>query len=867
MSASTRVAYRVSRKALTVEWRRMIGLFALSSLFVLLLTAGIVSVNAINPQASAILVGSGDLTLSTPATSEDPAILAQARTLVQKRYGAETKAEWSVLANDLTVVSASAVGNVNYRERDNSLLPLEDELRLLDGTWPSVAGEVIVTKPLAEKMDIDVGDTVTLALGDVPLTVTGIAITRLTHSSEVIHGAPGTWSKIANSATNLNGGVVIFNIEVFVPPESQALILKDAKSSIGKPAYDADSLDTDEANPDESALETALSEAGFHISSYLAIAPDPRPFWVQNASVVTWPALTLVVILVTAQLAVRLRKDRGLAGTLAALGMSRSGIITLLTLLTAVPTTLGAVAGGAIGVVAGGAAIPAVADAADMDPSGRPLPLTVVLTLVVVFVAASALAALALTAWFASRSLATDSSAKFADVSAGPKSIAWPTSLGVTSILLAIAASSFLTGLDPKITPLIVAALVCLGLIGLIPLLLATLSHIRVSALWLRLAIRLSAADRGRVIGIAAVVAFGLAAPLGLSIAETSRASYTAALYLPSTPYGQVNVVLDDIDLSTAQRESLDKAAGVVGTTTYSPQDKEGDGYYAVPAGTDLSTELNSPLLGIVLVPDRAAADTILGWSMSDADWAVLAEGGALDLATKQNGLRPPVSTEQIRYTAVDITTDVYEGGVNTCYAAEGLTLHPASELPNSSARGQGDFVLTTAKAKQLGIIPVAHSLRFTDASTKLDAIVDAAAAIGIPPTRVTLDAGPSNEAPTSYYVSLAASGALVLIVIPLLVSIGARENRGIHTQFLLLGTRRPTIQAAFVTSTMVSVISGAVIGLIAGIGVTTAWFGTQSVPIVIAWNQVALILVAILLISVVVAYVGTRGRLHRYNS
>ncbi len=823
----------VAVKAVTRQRVRSVIVALIALVSVGLLYVALFALNAINPTVAQWLAGSGDIVLGTSVTEEDATVLAGVEGVLQSRYGAETEVSWAVLANDATVTGADGVVSTNYREHDFSQVSLTDQVRLTEGRQPGKAGEVVLTGEMAEQLGVSVGDTVELALTGKTVTVVGLGIVRLSHSTSTVFGYPGTWASLGVSDAGLSGGFVIYEIQANVPDSAGAALTADTQS--------------DESS--DSTLGDLLSPYDAYVVGVQATASETRSFWVKNAVVFTWPMLALLVLLSAVQLFVRMRRDNAVLGALSVQGLSKSGVVLALSTMNLLPAVCGVVAGVLSGAVLGTVLAPVIANIADMDPSGRPIPWNMVILLPVLYLAAYAGFACLIAVREANRGRVANVSVNFGEPGSRPKPVFGFATVGAVLILVGIGLAGFLSG--EQDSSLIVMAVVCAGLVLFTPLGIAALARmIRPSRTGLWLALRIERADVWRFLGMVAVVGYGLAAPLGMVISDYSMAQAKVAAYIPSVPAGQVEVDLST-SLSAEQQETLDAAAGVDAVEVDTAEDTDGNEFSAVPAGTDLDA-LDydyDTVLTIVIVQDRAAADTVLGWQMSDADWTMLSSGEGLYLGTTI-----PEGSQ-----TVDLTNNAYgDDSVDEITASTSVALSPTAETPTNTALGQGSVVFTAQEAEDLGMSTVVTSLRYPDAAGAIDRIQDAAASIGIPAVEVTSDAGAAYETPTTYWTALWASLGMILVTLSVLVVLSTRENRGITQRLTFLGVPSRILTRISLYVATLPVIIGSLIGILTSLGTSTALLSSYATSLVLPWAQIALIAALVISISIASSWISS---------
>lgn len=764
---------------------------------------------------------------------------ASARSALEAHYGDGIVTSPLIYVPDVTLRAQDGAARTSwYGEGDLSQFPLANEYRLVDGAWPSSPGEVLVTLPVAQSLAIAPGSVITFWRGTGPLTVTGVGVARTSHELAAVAGVGGTWAQatagLSQTEISAQTSTVIEQLAVTMrSPEARAQLAEDARAWARLPAS-------------ESASVNGLPVAG---SRYDQAAP--RAFWVTNAATVAGPTLVLLVVLVAAQLASRMRQDQTLVRAVWALGLSRAGTVLLLIASTLTPALVGAVTGAAVGLVVGRLLVPTASGYMGYDPSARPLPLAEIgVVLGVLLVAYATLAAVFGRIDTSAARLRAAGTSHHAP-EAPPRPVLVPALVGAVLMIVGFGVIAILRGRTWAGLAPLATALVADGLLLLLPLgveLLGRLVRPRRLRHWL--ALKLTRAALARTVAVAAVVAFSLAVPIGMLIVDSSQAAYRAIVGLPAVPYGQVEVDLDGASLALSDRQAIDAAAGGSGAEILAlPRSYPGE-FIAVSAGEDVaSAGQRGTEMDIVVVADRENADIVLGWSMSDGDWARLNAGTPLELSP---GAAP--------LTTIDVAPRLFSGK-RTPYAAQGVAVSTTEGIPNNSARGQGQILVTAQIARSWGLTPVVAGIRYPDASGNQDAIMAAAAGAGIAASRVKVSApDPFLATPPSYVIGLILAGTLVPLVLGSIIALGRRETRGTVRQLGDLGTDASLTRSALRQGTLGAVVAGIGIGLTTGLGVTaTKLWGTE-LPLTIPVGPVLLVSAAVAGFSWLVAAIVTPG-------
>ena len=95
-------------------------------------------------------------------------------------------------------LDADLARTVNLEENNWGQAPFPQRLRLVGGIWASRAGEVTVSKALAQRFPV--GSTVSIASGALRLQVVGVAVDDLARSQPSLFVGPGTWSGALKTA-------------------------------------------------------------------------------------------------------------------------------------------------------------------------------------------------------------------------------------------------------------------------------------------------------------------------------------------------------------------------------------------------------------------------------------------------------------------------------------------------------------------------------------------------------------------------------------------------------------------------------------------------------------------------------------------
>lgn len=835
-----------------IAWRMVVRMRS-RTVFAALLALAVVAVSSAalvlfegittsSAQNAAATLMSADLSIdygTLPAAGDaNSRALSAVRQTLTNRYGSATRFSDEIRAIGVdvrragtagTAGSSAGAGTVNLTEFDAAALDGATAYDLMTGRFPRAACQADVSAPLARQLGVGVGDSLSVALSTAPVTVVGVVQSKVSHSSGEVLVAPGTWSNCIADAPGVSGIPSITLQEmVTVPAGARAQFTADfSRSASG------------------STIERELSAAGASVSASRAVYSAFEPFWLEHPIDFSAPVLALLAAAALGQIAVRMRRDAHLIGSLQALGVRGVRAAGIATLAYLIPTVCGAIVGLAVGIPAAIAATPWLSDLADHDPSANPVPLAAVLGGAGVFAAISAVGTAAIAFAFMRRESLAAESIHFSERMIVPRSPRAASTVAVVLFCLVLMSWLLLPGAGAF--GLVRAALLCALLVALTPL----ASHLlrwRISPRPLLpwLVVRMAHAEAGRVIGIVSVVGFGLAAPLGLLMLQSSYAAEAYASYTPSIPNKQV-IVMARSPISAIAMQKLQDAAGVAPVVQPLAESPQGSEAYAAPA--DAATDDPSGRAQITVVTDRAEAAVVLGWKMPDADWAAVAGGSALWI---HDSARP------------DQVTVFADGADSTTVDLGELPAAASTGSPPPTALHDGGAVITEQTAQKLGLKLQPLWIRFPHSTSAFDAISATAAQLGVTSSDVLEDEGPYvPPAPVSYDIALTAAALLVGIGVFLVIAPTGRESRGTNGTLLSIGVRRKTVVLAHSAVSLSALLAGLVIGIAAGLGVFLAQFAVIGAGrLVIPWPQIELAAGTLLVIGAVSTVVGTAGRL-----
>jgi len=826
------------RRLIVRERTRTVTALAVAASVIFLLTSALVVFNTIarsTEQKNASLLGS-DVDLNTPLAPAHASAKATAfaEDLFRTRYGADTRFAPSIQANGIEVstpasltagspdggATADAVSDARFGEFDMHRLDPSIAYDLVGGRYPTAAGEVTVSPSIADRLHVGVGSEISVALSRHPLKVVGLARPRSVHSTPLVLAATGTWARDIAGAP----GVVSLrwlgrDLFVTIPARARELLRRDFAAGLDDAPY-AHRLEDHAV-----AIGAARAAPGHGF----------RTFWVKHTVAFTLPIVALLAAIVVGQSLLRLRRDVHLIGSLQALGFTRHQTTAVLSLASLVPALVGT----AIGLLLGlGLTLPwrvQIAALADTDPSSNPTPWRAILLGIAFFILLTAAGIAVLTARAARREALAAESVQFAERLVVQRSIA---PLAGVGIALALAAAAWWVLKPPNgNSGLIRAALLCATLVALVPLLLVGVGR-RIPPRYLTgwLAVRMTRSEIARMVGIVGIAGFGLGAPLGLVMLQSSYTATALATYRPSIPAGQV-VVWTRHPLGEAGGRALDAAAGSSGIVQPTLGSLEDDVWASPNAGGRWLPLFPSP---VTIVTDRRVAGVDLGWDMPDKDWRAIVQGKVLWLDPET---RPRRGT---------VTFATYGAGDHPHvlgHAAAVLT----SGTPSSTAFNEGGAVMSQALATRLGLHESPAWRRYPDAVDHLAAITKAATVAGIVTGDVRVDPGPDiAPVPMSFKAGLLVGLLLVAMGVFLIIAPSGREIRATNRTLHTLGYSQGAIRRLHLITTLTPLLLGVAIGVVAGLGVFLADFLKAAGVAQIPWAQIGMATGAILLVGLV---------------
>lgn len=819
----------VVRRTLTRNRSRALLTAALTFALTAIVTAGFVFLNALTPSTEQIhdsTLRGADVGFSYGSLPDDGVAavrLESLRALLTERYGSDTRISEGLQAVgiDVGVKGGTAIA-ANLWELDSDKLDLASADRLVTGAFPNRACDGAVSQDLASRLGVGVGDVISVALSDQLIRVTGVYEPRLSHSGQSLLVAPGTWERCISEAPGGASATAFLTAWVSIPPTSS----RTFESDFTPRPSDGVLPVAEYIDPDVAITAVSTTDDGWD------------PFWVQRPIAFTLPVLSLMAIAVTAQIAIRMRRETHLMGSLQALGFQNARVVSIVLLSSLLPIAAGAAAGFAVGLGVAVALQGVAAAFAGRDVTTNPLPVDAIISGVMVFMVVCTIG-LGLSAWgFARKGDLARSSVHFVERMPPPRaSRAFTVAF---YILLAAAVGCWLLLPPDDVFGLIRGALVCAALIASVPLMiqwLAVRADPRCPIRWL--GARVARSQPGRMATIAAAVAVGLATPLAMQMLQSTYAADAELAYQPSIPAGQVVVLLQSpLDSGSIQR--LTDAAGVDPVVQSRVVSSSGGDVFAAPAGVDEA----QAQITVVDNPDEAAVT--LGWSMPDDAWEAINAGDALWI----NDASQPRNIQLVAYDnagAPEILGEI---------PAVSLT---QSEMVPSTATHDGGVIITSETASRLQLDLEPFWLRFPDAAPRSEEIVSAAAGVGIASSDVRVDTGPeASSPPLSYSVALVMALVLVGCVVFIVIISSGKEDRRTTGVLISLGADRDLVRNLYLYLSALALVVGVLVGLISAFAVFTAeyvyvGYSTISVP----WLEVLVTLGAVLLVGAAAAITG----------
>lgn len=835
--SEARAGWFIARRQLTRRPAKTVTAGAVGFAAMLVVTAALMVLTAITPSAEQLRVQGvldADAVLNTgyaeDATSSAAALEAT-RDAFTAQYGDRVLVSPAILALDLAVSAGSGTDavrrtTVQYLELDAQRLDIDASSVLLRGGWPSDAAEIAVSQTAADTLQIAPGGRISLALGQEEATVVGVYRENLAHDALSVVAAPGTWRELVADAPAAATVTALERAYVRVDGSDRGRFLSDTAgfdntSPLGMlPGFEG------------------LEERGVTISVWGAAAPELRTFWERNTTVFTIPAVALLALLVGVYQAVRLRRDIALSVSLSALGLRRRQVAAINATVHAVPAALGIVAGGAVGFGLGMASLGVVSTIVASDVSTSPMPGDVIVGSGVALLALTA-AISAVVGWRAARDAegAAETAGFTAPLPVPVEHTRMP--LAVMAVSTAGAVAAAIIAPRGGVGGLLITACVAVGLLALVPIGVDAVARLPARRRVVWLSSRFARAQRVRTVALAALIAIGVAVPLGMTLLNASFEQRARDGDRPRVPPGQVAVLTPPAgaELVAADIARLEEAAGGAAVATYEPDpdDVFRTGYVAI-GGLDQSE--------LTIVNDRAQAVIALGWAMTDADWQQLEAGRALWLS------EIPAPSDPLAVVAMQTE--------NSDWVPTGSAVVPVAPLesPPGSALAWGPAVITADTANSLGLDVRVAGLRFPGADARYGAIVEAAAQIGVPGDLVRRYTPPGGEPPFSFTAALSAVAALVAAGVVLVVWTGVREDRIFDATASALGTRAREIAAVHALTIGAVAVAGAIVGLIAGVGVALAELTDlrSGIALALPWGDIALVMGGALAMTVLTA-------------
>lgn len=825
----------VARRLIFRERTRTLALFAVAAGVIFLLTAGLVSFNTIAASAEQKNAGflSADLELTVGVLPGHASQTAKAQSfaedLLRARYGSATQFDTMIQAvgmesspgpgSDAGAGAGTAV--VTYAEFDTRRLDPNIAYDLLSGRYPKRSGEVALAPSVADQLHASIGSTVSLALSRRPVTVVGIARVREVHSTALVLAAPGTWASNISGAAGVSSTPAIFRqLYVAVPAVGQRILAQDFSAGADSVPYAAD------------LQRHSISISGSRAEPIRGF----RTFWVKNTVPFTVPTVAMLAAIVIGQCLLRLRRDLHLVGSLQALGFSRHQTTSVLAVSNLVPTFGGTAAGLLLGLLATLPWRAAIAGLADTDPSTDPTPWLAIIVGVAIFIAVSTAGIAVLSAQAAGQKALAVQSVQFVERQVVQRSLA--PLYGVAIVLALVTAAWWLLKPGDGDSGLIRAALFCATLVAVVPLAMVAAGRL-LRPTWLAgwIATRIVRSEIARVVGIVAVAGFGLSAPLGLVMLQSSYTATATASYHPSIPADQV-VVLTQRPLDAAAGNALDRAAGEPGIVQTQIQTNGGDEVWASPNPQGRFGPL-APMQ-ITVVANQADAAVDLGWQIPERDWRAVASGKVLWLDHES-----APKSRTVTFASYD--------GQGRPHPLATASAAVTSGVPTSTALHDGGAVISEAAATRIGLNQVPFWRRYPGADNRLNEIVRTASVVGIASTDVRTDPGPAIvAAPMSFKTALVLGLVLVGVGIFLVLAPAGRESRATSRTLHAIGLSPRLVRRLHLLTNLTALLLGCAVGVVAGLGVFLANFLTSSTDVAnVPWSHVGLATGGVLLVGV----------------
>lgn len=786
--------------------RRRTGLLVLLGLPVLLATAvsGIfAAVSASADQRATDLMGqaSGMVT----GTSEKRTVDGLRAELAAQAPG--LKFLDVVGSSELPVWDGSRSVPVNYEEMNWADPATRGKYRIVDGGFPTKAGEIAVGAGLSAELDVSVGDSLPYRWDlDAPAKIVGVVESPLGYQSHAYLGTPGQLSAWPRTGTDSRGAV----------SASYGFLLSGDSGQI--------------------ALAEALAAGqGLKLQTRAGIT-DALTMVEREPGLLMAPGVAILGVLASAAFTLRMRRIRSQFAVLTAIGLSdqtlrRAAVWgALAASLTAVP--VGWLAGSAISA----AVRPLLPSLTDRDISPYD-PLLVqggamaVLSVVVAVLAATAASRHPAGAPPRVRARAVPARRRLPTMA--------PVLAGGGTLCLALS-SAALEREAAAWTAVAGIGLLCAALLTRARTVLAWAARAAEASFSGRIALRALARDPRRPVSAVAVGAVSIAVAVGTMGTLSSVAAQDRTTYVGNRHLGQVEALLYSASPAEAVTKSLRGALPAGTPLIRGTHPSDPDLIAKAPSAALANNWRIAPARGpsdaqqqsLEIVDDADKFRVLTGREWTNVERDALLGGKVLVLAPEYLGKAGVVT--------LAVPTEAGAGAPTTSRTTTGVLAGPV----DATTRTRAVAYVSSDAARAWGATPVDYSV-IADLGRKQlgddteNRLAKALESAGVPMSDVRIERGPEGPAPILWYLLLGLALAALAATLGVVMIASAAELRPDLVRLHRLGIAPTTIRAVVVWQSMTMAALAMAVGLVAGWGLTAARVWTFDAPVVMNWQAV----------------------------
>jgi hypothetical protein len=805
----------VGRRTVVGRGRRRIGLLVLLALPVLLstLAAGVfASAAASAEQRATEVMGSADGYVNSPDAAASDRLRAE---LEHSAPGL------TVLPIDgsvqFPVWSGNRTVDVRYQDTDWSSPLVRGKYRVLEGRFPAELGEIAVSGALADELKLGIGDTLPYRWKrDAPAKIVGLVESPLGHANRDYLAAPGqlrAWPRTGSDTTNV------------MPPDYGLLL--------------------DGSDRQLAAAQTVVAERQLLLEARAQVA-DARTLVEREPALLLAPGIVVLGVVAAGAFSLRMRRTRAEFAILAALGFSDRAL-RMAAVFGALSASLIAVpvgwCVGSVLVLVGRPVLPSLTgrDISPYDPLLVEGATTVLLSIAVA--AATAVLTTRYPAGLPARVRARATPRENAR-----RSVIAPLLCGLAAVAFATARmlSAEESAAICAVAGIALLSAAALTRVGDVLRFLARVTDRSFSA---RIALRAFARDPRRPVSAIVIGSVALAVTVGVLGTLSSVAAQERATYVGSRHLGQVEALLYS---GTRPQVAQRAMAGVFpegtpivrGTTLVGKEQLAAATTPALTPGWTIAEQAgghDGRVQPIEIVDSADKFHSLTGRSWSPREQSALKDGHVLVLA--------PAFADGDR-----VTLSVPSGGEkpDKRRTVEGAV---PSDPVDATTLTRASAYVTTATARSWGAVTMDYSIIASpeDPSPAADLekrLSEALEPVDIVMSDVRIETGPTSPPAVLWYVLLGLALAAVVTTLGIVVTSSATELRPDLVRLHRIGIAPRTIRRVIVWQSSAIAALAAVLGLVAGWGLTAARIWPHDAPVVMNWEALGALTVLTILLG-----------------